>query len=136
MASYRNITTTTTRVIWVSKNSKFLSDNDIQLRTYKVQLRDLKQTLYCYLLVKKQHSSTFFKIQRWFGFVCRQKLMPQKLNSGTNPTGLATTLMFCVQQVRTLLLPRKKMIWQTNKHKFCRGKHMPWAQNFLFFDTH
>ena len=31
MPSYRNITT---RVIWVSKNSKFLSDNDIQLRIY------------------------------------------------------------------------------------------------------
>jgi len=31
-----------------------------------------------------------------FGFACRQQLTPQQLNSGTNPTGLATTLMLCV----------------------------------------
>ena len=36
-----------------------------------------------------------------FGFVCLQKIIPQQLNSGTNPTGLAAILMLNVLQVRT-----------------------------------
>ena len=36
------------------------------------------------------------------GFVGQQKLTPQQLNLGTNSTGLATTLMLCVLQVRTV----------------------------------
>ena len=56
------------------------------------------------------HQALFSK--KMFGFVCRQKLTPQQSNLGTNPTGLMTTLMFSVEQVRTLLPlllpPRKK----------------------------
>ena len=52
----------------------------------------------CILLIASKNIVLllFFKIRRWFGFVCRQKLTPPQLNSDTNPTGLATTLMFCV----------------------------------------